>query len=71
MRGADLFAWEAMRAAEQAVAAAHARQVQAQRRVLCAPHGTRREREAALRRATIAALSAEAALAEAREALRA
>lgn len=68
--GADLFAWQAMKAAEYAVAVAHARQVQAQRRVLCAPHGTKREREADLRRATMEALTAEAALASAREELR-
>lgn len=61
--GADLFAWEAERAAEQAVALAHARQADARRRAAWAPHGLKKAREDALRQATAEALKAEAALA--------
>lgn len=64
--GADLFAWEAQRAAEAAVAEAHARQVKARRRAAWAPHGLKREREDALRQATAEALKAEATLAAVR-----
>lgn len=62
----DLFGWEAMRAAEAAVASAHARQVAARRRAWLAPHGQRRQREADLRAATAEALTAEAELAAVR-----
>lgn len=66
MMAADLFGWEAVKTAQAAVAQAHARQVQAQRRVFFAPHGQRREREAELKAATAAALQAEADLIAAR-----
>lgn len=66
MMAADLFGWEAVQTAQDAVAHAHAHQVQAQRRVFFAPHGQRREREAALKAATAAALQAEADLIAAR-----
>ncbi|MNU42705.1 hypothetical protein D3C71_314710 [compost metagenome] len=60
--GADLFAWEAERTAEQAVALAHARQEEARRRAAWPPHGLKKAREDALRQATAEALKAEAAL---------
>lgn len=66
MMAADLFGWEAVQTAQAAVAHAHARQVEAQRRVFFAPHGQRREREAVLKAATAAALQAEAELVAAR-----
>lgn len=62
MAGADLFGWEAMKAAEAAVATAHARQEEARRKAAWAPHGLKRERETALRSATAEALKAEAEL---------
>ena len=60
--GADLFGWQAMEAAKAAVAQAHARRDQAARKVRCAPHGERRDRERLLQAATIEALRAEAHL---------
>lgn len=66
MMAADLFGWEAVRTAQAAVADAHARKVQAQRRAWYAPHGQRRVREAELATATADALRAEIELAAAR-----
>lgn len=60
---ADLFGWETLRAAEAAVAEAHARQVEARRRARISPHGQRRIREAELVMATAGALRAEVELA--------
>lgn len=60
---ADLFGWETLRAAEAAVAEAHARQVEARRRARVAPHGERRTREIELMKATAGALRAEVELA--------
>ena len=65
MAGADLFGWEAMRAAEAATAEARARQSVARRKALFAPHGLKRERQAALEAATADALRAELDLAQA------
>lgn len=62
MAGADLFGWQEVKAAEAAVAAAHAVQEEARRKVRCAPHGLKREREQALQAATRAALEAETIL---------
>lgn len=63
---AGLFEWEAVRTAQAAVAHAHARQAQAQRRALFAPHGVKRQREADLKAAVADALNAELALTAAR-----
>lgn len=57
--GADLFGWQELQAAQAAVASAHAERDLAARRARYAPHGCRREREAALAEATRRALSAE------------
>ncbi|WP_333896258.1 hypothetical protein [Brevundimonas aurantiaca] len=62
MAGVDLFGWQAMRAAEAAVAEAHLRRAQAVRKARFAPHGERRDRERRLAEATTAALKAEAEL---------
>lgn len=61
-----LFEWEAVTRAQAAVALAHARQAEAQRRAFFAPHGKRNERLAELKAATADALRAEAELAAAR-----
>jgi hypothetical protein len=63
---AGLFEWEAVRTAQAAVADAYARQVEAQRRALFAPHGVKRQREADLKAAVAATLKAELALSAAR-----
>ena len=65
MAGADLFGWEQLKAAEAAAAAARAERAEARRKALYAPHGLKREREAALTAATAAALKAELDLASA------
>lgn len=62
MAVADLFGWQAMRAAEAAVAEAHLRRAQAARKARFAPHGQRRDRERQLAEATMEALKAEAEL---------
>lgn len=62
MASADLFGWQELKAAEDAVAQAHAIQEAAKRKALYAPHGYKREREKALAAATAAALRAEVAL---------
>lgn len=62
---AGLFEWEAVRTAQAAVAQAHARQAEAQRRALFAPHGVKRQREADLKAAVADALKAELTLAAA------
>lgn len=62
MGRADLFGWQELKAAEEAVAQAHAIQETARRKALYAPHGHKREREKALVAATAQALRAEAAL---------
>lgn len=62
MVAVDLFGWREMRAAEAAVAAAHADRAIAARKVRCAPVGLKRIREQALAAATVAALRAEGEL---------
>lgn len=69
MARADLFGWQDLKAAEDAVVQAHACQEAARRKAMYAPHGLKREREKALVDATAAALRAEVELAAAHEEL--
>ena len=65
MARADLFGWQELKAAQDAVAQAHANRSEARRRARACPHGTKRDREEALKAATLTALRAELALASA------
>ena len=62
MTGSDLFTWREEADAAAAVAAAKAARAEAERRVRFAPRGTKVEREATLRAATLNALRADIAL---------
>ncbi len=61
--GLDLLSWPELEAAKAALASAHARQVEARRRVRCAPHGEIQSRLSALQEAVRASLKAELDLA--------
>ncbi|MCX7586562.1 hypothetical protein [Phenylobacterium sp. 58.2.17] len=65
MAGADLFAWREEADAAAAVAAAEEARALAERRAHYAPKGTKAQREAALRAATLASLQACIALSRA------
>lgn len=62
MSGSDLFSWREEADAAAAVAAAEGARAEAERRAHYAPRGTKAQREAQLRAATIEALRAEVAL---------
>ena len=62
MAGSDLFSWREEADAAAAVAAAKRARAEAERRAHYAPKGTKAEREAQLRTATIEALKADLAL---------
>lgn len=59
----DLLTWPEIAEAKAAIAAAHAAQAEAERRVRCAPHGEKVARLNALRQAVSTSLKAEMALA--------
>lgn len=67
MAGLDLFAWREEADAAAAVAAAEEARALAERRAHYAPRGTKAQREAAHRAATLAALQACVELAKSRE----
>ena len=67
MSGSDLFTWREEADAAAAVAAAKAARAEAERKMRFAPRGTKVEREAGLRAATLDALRADLALQRAKE----
>lgn len=66
----DLLSWPELRAAQAELAAAHAGQAEAARRLRCAPRGFLCARQIALQEAVRRSLAAELRLASVRDAIR-